>query len=260
MTSKVETKEVKPVHVRIKGIGREQTISGLKCGQCKFFKQFGFYSISGDSQKREKVPCNELGILETSLPCPNFSISPYKINFKNKEGVERLLEKILQKITKKDLALFSVLINQEQRTRKKGFYFGQIVYLRLFGEDYLSNYVKAKIINATGEYVHVQGDKGFNATLFIDSILTKEAFIKKQVELTKKNKLLDPNFAKHTKFDSKKLKLFKADYKPNTIDKFLTQEETKRSNIPSVKELFDENKVKGKYSSRRGNSKVFSVR
>lgn len=49
------------------------------------------------------------------------------------------------------------LLNQEKATRRQGFRFGQLVYVRMYPGEYMSNYAIATVIQADKDQVYVEG-------------------------------------------------------------------------------------------------------
>lgn len=93
----------------------------------------------------------------------------------------RMLAKFLINTPTSDLASLAALIAREHITRKKGFYFGQPVYIRIFGDgSFLNHYAKAVVVRADNASVYVQGadkqTKPFRGQLHHGSVITVEKF------------------------------------------------------------------------------------
>jgi hypothetical protein len=188
-----KTRKDGPVPIDI-NLGKSALTIKQTCGQCIHLKRMAYPAF--------KKPCIELGIIEESKPCEKFAANPALIKFSDSEHT-RNIAKAMRELNDRELKLLAVVINQETRTRKRGFEFGQIVYFRVFGGDYISNYVKAKVVSADRDYVHVQGADGCLATLYHKSVLTGKEWKKKEFYLLKINKIKDPNRAKYLKAPTK---------------------------------------------------------
>ena len=164
------------------------------CGSCVHFKRMAYPKF--------KQPCVNLGIISDSKPCSKYAINPAKIKFTEDKHL-RNVTKAIDELTVSQLKLVSALLNQEERTRKAGFKAGMIVYFNMFGPDYLSNYVKAKVIWADSTYVHVEGDNGCVATFYHKSVMRYPKWKKKELELLKTNKIKDPKYKMYFKVETK---------------------------------------------------------
>ena len=181
----------------------------VRCGHCYHF----------DKQRAERYPdiCSRLGILKIGRPCVAFMANVNTLSLKNEEN--HSFAAILEKIPTTRLAAYAALINQERTTRRRGYKLGQVVYVKLLPDDYLSNYAKAWVLLAKKNTVIVQGQKGFRGSFLQTSVLTEAQFTKKRQALIARKRINDPNYKKYMtalaiKIEPKELK----DYVPPTID------------------------------------------
>ena len=160
----------------------------VRCGDCIFFSKFEKFG----------EPCEKLGIIKRDKPCKYFSIDPFQVDFDTTEGIVKL-KNLLNKTKDNDLKKFAAIINQHIDTRNMGLEFGEIVWVKLLQDDYLSNYFKAKVVQANKGIVYVQGtDKNtFTGTFKRFSVFTLREFREKRKELRSKKKITDPNFEKY---------------------------------------------------------------
>lgn len=221
--------------VQIQGLGRELTVPALFCKHCVFYEREGFYAKPkdhkdsggrGPGKKKkiggEKIPCKYLGIDgNTTKPCGEFSPDVSSISFEDPEGSPALISTLLHQMDDKDIPKLTSLLVELYRTRKllrNRFKFGDVGYVLMFGEDYLSNYQAVQIIKAKKEivfleqapsldglprtkkqkvttvYIYARGSKNLNLRLQESSVLTERAFKEKVKELQKAGRLIDPRY------------------------------------------------------------------
>ena len=164
-----------------------------KCGNCKHLKRIAHPAY-------EKV-CTEHGMTADSKPCERFSADPTKISFTRDRDAFRA-EKFLTELSDDKLRLFASLLVEETKTRAKGFYFGMPVYLRVYGDDYLSNYQRAKVVSADAKWVNLVSANGFTAMVLHRSVLTPAQWHKKKAWLEHNERLVDPKLHKYTKMST----------------------------------------------------------
>lgn len=170
-------------------LGRTNLVVNQRCGNCKHLSRIAHPAY-------EKV-CKEHGMTEKSKPCERFSADPTKIKLRNRSA--RNAVEFLQEMSDDRLALFASLINEEARTRRNGFRFGQTVYLNIFGGDYFSNYRRMKVISATKDYVNLVSDEdSFTAMVYSKNVLTTPQWLKKKQWLIDNERLTDPRYKKYT--------------------------------------------------------------
>ena len=187
----------------------KQVVVGVKCRDCVYFNKNAIFSDK----------CENLGIQSFAVPCEKFVIDPNQIDFLESPEKKELAG-IIKNLPDRKLAIIAALINQENKTRKKGFYFGQKVYIKIYQPDYLSNYVSAYIIAADKTHVFLQGKKGWRGTLYHKSILTIGDFKKKKLSIIAKNLIKDPKYSTYCKVKLNKTKMKTELYEPPTIDQY----------------------------------------
>lgn len=159
----------------------------VKCRHCAFFKRNATYS----------APCATLGRDPSDKPCPRFMIDYKSLTIKKDTPLEALAQ-VLNRLDKRHLAVVAAFVLQARSTFDAGFELGQIVYFRPFGDDYLSNYQRAKVLFAVPKngMVYVNGKAshagGMHAYLKISSVLTEEEWRTKRAKLLKDGKVDDP--------------------------------------------------------------------
>lgn len=204
----------------------------VTCGSCLFFKRHAHSKYRG--------PCNTLGVQEISRPCKVFTPEPISFNFRSEKEL-RLLAKVLMKISKNHLRLLATMLLREHKTRAKGFKFGQPVWVKVFGGDYISNYRKAYIAHVERDKVYLTAgvnrniDKVFTACVKKTSVLTKPQWLKKKSTLTTKGFIKDPNYKQYTSFIGNKPDPLNG-YEVPTIDTDFAKIE--KRNIKSAKTNF----------------------
>lgn len=184
-----------------------------KCGECRYF--------ANTPHKAYKKVCMKLGVIEKAKPCKRFSPDVSLLNF-NDEKQQFMLSDIMANTSTARLALLAAVINREARTRRHGFHFGEVIYIRAFGDDYVSNYRKGRVINADSEYVYISGNRNFVAQVYHDSVIKHAQWKLKKVKLTKAGKVRDPRYKSYTQLVPEHIAKLKRDmedaYQPPTID------------------------------------------
>lgn len=166
----------------------------MTCRECIHFKRMAYPSY--------KKPCLELGITEESKPCENFAPNPANISFTESKRI-RQAALVIQDLSDRERKLFAAILNQETRTRRYKFAFGEKVYFKLYGGNYLKNYVVAKVVWADSKHVHIQGVDGFVASLHHGSVLKQAQWSKLEFELIRDNKIYDPSRARYDRVPTK---------------------------------------------------------
>jgi len=191
-----------------------------KCKNCLFF--------SNAAYKAFKKPCKTLGVKSFSRPCEHFFANPFEFILNDKR--HKLIATLIKKY-EDDLPGIVAWLNQEIYTRKKKFYYGQPVVVRMLGEDYLTNYAQAWVVSANSEHVFVQGKK-FKGTFLHESIILNEDWVRKRAALVKHKKIKDPK-AKDYYIISKKRITPKKKELPSKDDftKTLTAKAKKQSKV-----------------------------
>lgn len=165
-----------------------------RCGNCKHLKR-----IANPAYEK---PCIDLGMTEISRPCHRFSCDPTKIKFQGDRNIRNAID-LIQNLSPDKLLLMASMLIEESKTRRKGFFFGQTVYIRAFGDDYISNYRRMKVVSADRKYVNLVAPDGSTAMVFHGSVITPAAWRKKKEQLTKTERLTDPRYKKYTQSPSR---------------------------------------------------------
>jgi hypothetical protein len=156
-------------------------------------------------------PCKDLGILEVSKPCTRFTPDARSLKINNDAAAINLAIAMATVPTSK-LKVLAALINREARTRKRGYYFGEVVYMRVIGGDYISNYRKARILFAEKDYLHIEGSvDGFVASVMHSTVLNSKEWAKKKKQLLLEGKKRDPNYIRNFQTQTPQEKLFTKD-------------------------------------------------
>lgn len=162
----------------------------LKCGTCVFFKTLKY-------PKYENT-CSNLGILKQNTPCKYYINDARSVSLKTDKG-ERLSE-VIKEFSDKELGVVSSLVKQEKTTRKCGFVLGQTVYVRIYPGEYLSNYAVAHIIQASKDYVFVEGKtRKIRGFLLHSSVFNESQWQKKKALMLKRKAFLDPELRNHVR-------------------------------------------------------------
>ena len=157
----------------------------VTCGGCVHFNKM----------RHPQLPkvCKEEGIREYAKPCEKFQVNWQLFN------ADKQFSDIVHSISNDDLPLIVALLNAEISTRIAKYHYNMVVYVRLFGEDYISNYFKCNVICAKGRYVYVQGAKSKYYGVFLKkSVLTEKQFLTKIKELALAKKYRDPKLESYT--------------------------------------------------------------
>jgi hypothetical protein len=155
----------------------------VTCGECIHFKVIPQFSSV----------CEKLGIRDYAKPCSKFLLNWKDIQF-NEE-----FTKVLKNTETTHLSKMVALVNAEISTRRAKFAYGMVVYVRMFGDDFISNYAKCYVICAQGRYVYVQSAKDQYYGAFLKASVYKEKpFITKITQLAKARKYTDPKLKTYT--------------------------------------------------------------
>jgi hypothetical protein len=166
--------------------------------------------------------CSKMGIGPYHDICEKYQFNWKLIDLNNKEQFD-LLDNI-SKLSTDQLLIVADLLRAEKLTRNRGFRFKEPVYVRLFGDNYLSNYAKGWVILAAKSYVYVQGTSSSYYGAFLRSSVIKEIkFIKLANQLILEKKINDPKMKDYTKIKHKVKNIGDIP----TIDKLLSEEVAK---------------------------------
>jgi len=169
--------------------------------------------------------CNSLGVIEEDKACALFKPNHRSVRFDKKSKTAQF-RKLVAGMPVDQLKLIASFLNQEALTRKRGFHFGQEVFVLILGGDYLKNYRRAIVVSADSKQVYVTGRfEKFSGNLMHSSVLTQEAWEKKRVILLKENRITDPNHYElwHSRPSNKVV----SSYQPPCIDDALSESDAK---------------------------------
>lgn len=187
----------------------------VRCGDC-------FYLRNQRAPKFAKV-CSEMGITDAGRPCQYFLPNVRLFEITSDDG--KNIAEIISKIPKAHLARWGDLLVREAKTRRYGFHMGEQVYIRIFPEDYLSNYFSGKVVYADRRRIFVEvqqpNGRGFRGQFTPRSVLDVADFAIKRKELVRTKRLIDPSIKKYTSWRPKsKLDI---NYEPPTINEAIDE-------------------------------------
>jgi len=207
---------------------RSPVILPVRCRDCYHFQQRHAPDYAD--------VCEKLGVQGIARPCSKFLPNAMAFDVKSADGKD--LREYIGHVPTARLNAIAALIVQEARTRRLGFHHGELVYVRMFGGDYLSNYFRAYVIMANRRYVFVQGRSGFKRGSFLaTSVLDAEDFARKRKALIARKQLIDPKLSEHTSW--KPPTKVDVNYEPPVWDGMLPAEKKKKrpANTSRHKEL-----------------------
>jgi hypothetical protein len=143
-----------------------------------------------------KTTCNNLGSIETTPACPDYTINPFVLQ--DFEKVLKPLADTLRVMPLTVLPLFYEVISQEKALRRRGFYFMEKVAIKYWGtpsEKFVSNYIVAHVYSATKEGIFVIAKSGARMYVLNGSIIKLELFLDLRKELKAKGKIIDPTLS-----------------------------------------------------------------
>ena len=128
----------------------------LQCGSCTFRERDKLF------EKR----CSELGKLPSAKACASHTSDAFSlIESSEDDNALSSLGSIIANYGPTELNALASLLLREKQTRKLGYTFYQKVYVRLQGHvknNYFSNFVTGRILDATKEHVRIVGLHGKN--------------------------------------------------------------------------------------------------
>jgi hypothetical protein len=164
------------------------------CGSCRYLNRHKVFDI----------PCVNTGKIATSVGCSSHSPDVFAL-VENSTDRNRILDlsTILVGMNSSQLAVLSELLVAERKTRKKGFYLGQRVYVRLRGQgNYFSNFAIAHVLMVEKEQILLV-DEGCAHHWYLDfnkklssSLYTEEQFQPLREEMYNSGSFIDPEIAK----------------------------------------------------------------
>jgi len=165
---------------------RNAVIKGLRCGSCYHFAHYRAADFP--------ETCNQIGITKDAAPCVSYSPSPTGSRMSRKHDAASQLARVMRNIPTSDIPALAAMIAGEHITRKHGFYFGQIVFVRVFaGGTHLNHFAKAFVVRADAQYVYLQGTgkKPWAGKCFHNSVITAKKFRKMRADMERTNNVID---------------------------------------------------------------------
>ena len=184
----------------------------LRCGSCRHHTTT---PPPGDPKT-----CIQLGVIPEARPCEKFKPAAKALRFDSSEKVSTFRE-CVSGMSPNQLKVVAAFLNQETQTRNAGFAFGEMVYLRILGGDYLQNYRRAVVVAADSDYVYVSGRfERFSAALKHSSVMKEDQWRSHRRKLLRTNSITDPN---HFKLWHAQPAKEVSNYQPPNIDDELSQ-------------------------------------
>lgn len=218
---------------------RKQVKASLKslqprCGECVGFK---CEKLIADN----KQVCSKIDKTSTSAACPHFIADTKALQPLMKRDAFDGLVSLFQAVPEEGLRALASLLYNEKKTRKAGFHFGQKVYVRYrgaAGANYLSNFMIARIMSVSSEYIRLTSQDGkcnltFARSTNEDHILTVEEFNELRQKMVAKSRLVDPDT---TRLLTKRLRC-EEEYDLNMTN------ESAGGQITTIDTVFKENKL-----------------
>jgi hypothetical protein len=146
-----------------------------------------------------KTTCNNLGSIDTTPSCTDYSINPFVLQ--DFEKVLKPLADVLRVMPITTVTMFQEIISQERGLRRKGFYFMEKVAIKYWGtpsEKFVSNYILAHVFSATNEGVFVIAKSGIRMFILRESVIKLEEFLSLRRGLKESGKITDPSFGNRT--------------------------------------------------------------
>lgn len=184
--------------------------SDFICRDCVFYNPSAKVEKEDKTKSSKQKPKVKVGCIANGKFEGNTACSKILFNYKKIDLYDDKQRKILANIHNADLVKLrhwksnksvnniptSLIAYNEIKTRYNGFSLGEIFYIKIFQDDYLSNYAKVVVLASTKNYVYVQGyykDKLFYCELYPSSLLTESQFLEKRKYLIDNNLIEDPN-------------------------------------------------------------------
>lgn len=132
--------------------------------------------------------------------CDDFQPNVFDLAQYTQTNLLSMLATVLNGVDSSKLSLLASVVRKEKLTRKYGYYFFQPVYYKFRDEDYVSNFVKARILYADSKCVCLT-DENFELQLVLEggqketkgpNIWTEENFYRLRQRLLRNKKELDP--------------------------------------------------------------------
>ncbi len=175
--------------------GIQSALIGLKplCGECSGFE---------DEKLLENCStvCSKADKLCSSASCPSFAPRVKVLKeYAQRDGFEHLVS-LVEQIPDEALRVLAAIISGESVTRKRGYRFGQKVYVRYrgtSGSNYLSNFMTANVMYVNEQHIRLMSLDGRCVLTFSHAckvnIFTPQEFAPLRQKMLNANKLLDPD-------------------------------------------------------------------
>lgn len=151
----------------------------------------------------DKATCLELGMIATSATCHAFK--PDVESLIDPDTIDPIVDlaKLIARVKTSHLDVLTALIDGERKTRKQGVRFGQPVYVRYRGQansNYMSNFMRAIVVDARPNYVRVQSRDGsiqmsFDCQTGLSgpAVYDRASFEEIKERMIKKDRMVDPD-------------------------------------------------------------------
>lgn len=168
-----------------------------QCGSCLHLTR----------EKAFEAPCANLGKLPISKACGTFKPDLYAVAHPERQFDDlELLSSALAKMSLSQLSVLSALADRERVTRKYGYKFFQRVYVRYMGpasNNYLSNFMSARILDVDAHNIRLIGDSDYRAYIVLQhtkgrtsSLYRAAEFDVLRADMIANKKFVDPSLRK----------------------------------------------------------------
>lgn len=171
-----------PVETNLKSTA---LLINITCGKCQHFNRIPYPQYG--------TVCSTLGVVEKAKPCKRFSPDSKQVQFSTDTDLVQFAT-FLASVPNSKLGIIASLLTREHRTRSQGFVFGEVVYLKVFEGDYISNYRRCRVVQADSKYIHIEGKSGFTASVLKQSVLNHKQWKKKRLALEESKLIKDPKY------------------------------------------------------------------
>lgn len=160
------------------------------CGSC----------LHLEKEKAFEQPCKFLGKLATSKPCGTYKPNIHML-VRDEDTFNRLqmIAEAIDGLDNHTLEALSRTLDTVRKTKKNGYKFWQPVYVRYLGTgnaNYLSNFMKCRVLQADKEWVRLISENGKTfLTLINDSttlIMSTKEFVQMRKKMRLEGKFVDP--------------------------------------------------------------------
>lgn len=177
---------------------KDKTKNALKnlkprCGDCDGFNNSNLID-------KQKGVCKENGKTKLSKPCRRFQ--PDIIPLKDISGTSpfELITESIAGMSDAQVRSLSTLLYLEGNNRRRGYSFGQKVYVRYRGRsnsNYVSNFMRAYVMSTTNGYLKVMSRDGRCTASFLlkneNQIFTEEEYDVMKQRMVRLGRIVDPD-------------------------------------------------------------------